>query len=104
MGKCYPITRFLDFGVISHLYSQPNRLMGLAINKSVSWVSPVSTVSFHGAYNGRYGSWPTTGSDSSESCRSPRRRSEIHRPLHCRGRGGAFFSRNKAPVSPRWRG
>jgi PAS domain-containing protein len=30
--------------------------------KSVSWVSPVSTVSFRGAYNGRYGSWPITGS------------------------------------------
>ena len=40
--------------------------------------------------------WPISGSDPSESCRSPRRRSEIHRPLHCRGQGGTFFSWNKA--------
>ncbi len=33
MGKCYPIVRFLDFGGISHLYSQPNRLMERAIKK-----------------------------------------------------------------------
>ncbi len=33
MGKCYPITRFLDFAGISHLYSQPNRLMERAIKK-----------------------------------------------------------------------
>ncbi len=64
MGKCYPITRFLDFGGISNFYSQPNSLMELAINKTVPWVSPVSTVSFRCAYNGRYGSWPITGSDS----------------------------------------
>src|SRR5271157_4555772 len=33
MGKCYPIIRFLDLGGISHLYSQPNRLMARAIKK-----------------------------------------------------------------------
>jgi hypothetical protein len=33
MGKCYPIIRFLDCCGISHLYSQPNRLMKRAIKK-----------------------------------------------------------------------
>jgi hypothetical protein len=36
--------------------------------------------------------------DYSESCRSPRRRSEIHRPMHCRGQGCTFFhGRTKLP-------
>ncbi len=33
MGKCYPIAHFLDFGGISNLYSQPNRLTEQAIKK-----------------------------------------------------------------------
>jgi hypothetical protein len=33
MGKCYPIIHFLDLGGISHLYSQPNRLMERVIKK-----------------------------------------------------------------------
>jgi hypothetical protein len=33
MGKCYPITRFLDCCGISHLYSQPNAVMERAIKK-----------------------------------------------------------------------
>src|SRR5271166_4463280 len=33
MGKCYPTIYFLDLGGISHLYSQPNRLMARAIKK-----------------------------------------------------------------------
>ena len=30
---------------------------------------------------------------------APRQPSEIHRPVHCRGRGCMFFSRNKLPIS-----
>jgi hypothetical protein len=33
MGKRYPITRFLDFGGISHLCSQPNPFMARAIKR-----------------------------------------------------------------------
>src|SRR5271165_3195450 len=106
MGKCYPIIHFLDFGGILHLYSQPNRLMARAIKKVShgSHQSPQSHLAVPTMEGMALG--PTTGSDSSQSCRSPRQRSEIHRPLHCRGQGGTFFSRNKATDlvgNKRWR-
>src|SRR6516162_6088801 len=53
--------------------------------ESLSWVSQVSTVSFRGAYNRRYGSQPITGSHSEPCSRPPRQLSAIPRPDHSRG-------------------
>jgi hypothetical protein len=65
MGKCYEIKHFLNFRGIWLNNPQPNSLITFEINKSVSPVSPVSTVLFRGAYNGRYGSrQPLTGTGS----------------------------------------
>src|SRR5271157_1684754 len=91
MGKCYPIIHFLDFGGISHLYSQSNRLMERAIKKSVSWVSPVSTVPFRGAYNGAYGSWPITGSDSTSLAAHHPDPQKYTGPSNAEGKAARFF-------------
>jgi hydrophobic/amphiphilic exporter-1 (mainly G- bacteria), HAE1 family len=61
MGKCYETTQFSDFLGISPLFSQPNRLIAFVIKKSVSLVSPVSTVSFRSAYNR---AWEMSGRQS----------------------------------------
>ncbi len=46
MGKCYGFTHFLRFRKKSRLNSQANDFITFEIKKSVSLVSPVSTVSF----------------------------------------------------------
>jgi hypothetical protein len=96
MGKCRSIIQIFDSVWISNLYSQPNNLTALAINKSVSSVSLVSTVSFRRAYNRRYVSRPITGLDFSVSYRPPCRRSETPTPLLSRARLH-FFHGTKLP-------
>src|SRR5215831_729481 len=88
MGKCYPIIRFWIFGGISHLYSQPNRLMERAIKK-------VS----HGSHQSPQSHFAVPTMEGMTLGRPPRRRSEIHRPLHRSAQGCTISSRNKATVS-----
>src|SRR5215472_11999566 len=76
LGKCNEIEHFLDFRGIPAENSQPKHLIPFEMKKSVSLVSPVSTVSFCRAYNGRHGLAQITGSHRRDAGRQPRQRSE----------------------------
>jgi hypothetical protein len=97
MGKCYPIIHFLDFGGISHLYSQPNRLMARAIKKVShgSHQSPQSHFAVPTMEGMALGPLPVRSLASLAAQRADAQKYT----LHCRGRGSLrLFGRGNDDV------